>query len=104
DIPKILTLLSASSRTPAFAVLIFNTADRPNSSDALNLQFSMENGRIGFDWVLMAPRNIEDKEALGQYIKGRGYTYAEETLNKVSYLRVEKGDLGQLADDVITKF
>ena len=104
DIPHILKLLSASSRTPAFAVLIFNTPDRPNSEGALNLQISMENGRPGLDWVLLGPRNKEDTNALGQYIQRRGYTYSERQMNKVDYLRVEEGDLIQLADDIITKF
>jgi len=104
DIPRIINLLSTSSRAPAFAVLMFNTADRPNAQDALNLQFSMENGRVGLDWVLLGPRNIEDKDALSQYIRRRGYSYSEETQNKVTYLRIEDGDLAQLGDDIITKF
>ena len=62
-----------------------------------NLQYSIENGRLGFDWVLMAPQNVKDETSLLDFIKQLGYTPSKREMNDVRYLRVEgKGaeDLG----------
>jgi hypothetical protein len=103
DIPHVLAKVSTATRTPAFAELVFTTPDRPNPRDAVNLQFSLENGRPGFDWVLLAPRNIEDKASFVAYLKRRGYSFSERTKNGVTYLRIEDGDLAQLCADVVTR-
>lgn len=101
DIPHILAKVSTASRTPAFATLVFTTPDRPSPTDAVNLQFSRENGRVGFDWVLRSTRNIEDKAAFVGFITRRGYSFSERTLHGVTYLRIEDGDLAQLCTDVV---
>jgi hypothetical protein len=102
DIPHVLAKVSTATRTPAFAVFIFTTPDRPNRRDAVNLQFSLENGRPGFDWVLLAPRNIEDKASFVGFAERRGYSFTERTKNGVPYLRVENGDLAELCAEVVT--
>ena len=103
DIPRILAAVSASNRTPTFAAFLFTTPDQPDSKDAVNLQFSLENGRVGFDWVLLAPRNIKDKESFIEYVRRRGYSLSERKMNNVAYLRIEDGDLAQLCSDVVTR-
>ena len=103
DIPHVLAKVSTATRTPAFAEFIFTTPDRPNPRDAVNLQFSLENGRPGFDWILLAPRNIEDKASFVGYVTRRGYSLSERTKNGVTYLRIEDGDLAQLCADVVTR-
>jgi hypothetical protein len=102
DLPRVLTAVAASTRTPAFAAFVFTTADQPDDKDAVNLQFSLENGRAGFDWVLLAPGNIKDKESFIEYVRRRGYSYSERKVNRVAYLRVEDGDLARLCSEVIT--
>lgn len=103
DIPHVLAKVSTATRTPAFAEFVFTTPDRPDARDAVNLQFSLENGRAGLDWVLLAPRNIEDKASFEGYVIRRGYSFSERTKNGVSYLRIEDGDLAQLCSDVVTR-
>jgi hypothetical protein len=100
EIPRVLAAVSASTRTPTFAAFAFTTSD----GTAVNLQFSLEDGRPGFDWVLLAPGNIRDKDGFIAFVLGRGYSYIERTMNGVTYLRVEDGDLAQLCSDVITRF
>ena len=103
EFPRILAAVSASTRTPTFAAFVFTTPDQPEPKDAVNLQFSLENGRAGFDWVLLAPRNIKDKESFVEYLGRRGYSYSERKMNGVAYLRIEDGDLAQLCSDVVTR-
>jgi hypothetical protein len=102
-IPALLAKLRLASATPAFAVLMFTTPERPSDSDAINVQFSMEHGRPGFEWVLLAPRNIEDKQRYLDFARRAGFAPKEMAMNGVSYLRVEDGDLARLCIDVITK-
>jgi hypothetical protein len=102
-VPALVAKLSMSSATPAFAVLMFTTPDRPSESDAINIQFSMEHGRPGFDWVLLAPRNKEDKQRYLDFARRAGFSPKETDMNGVSYLRVEEGDLARLCVDVITR-
>jgi len=103
DIPHVLSKVSAASRTPAFAEFVFTTPDRPATNDAVHLRLSLENGHAGVDWVLVEPRNIEDKDAFVAFAKRRGYSLAERTNNGASYLRIEDGDLAEVCAEVITK-
>lgn len=102
DIPRVLAKVSTAKRTPAFAAIVFTTPDRPNPTDAVNLQFSLENGRVGFDWVLLGQRNIEDKATFVGFVTRRGYSFTERTENGVTSLRIEDGDLAELCADVVT--
>ena len=103
DFPRILAAVSASTRTPTFAAFVFTTPDQADPKDSVNLQFSLENGRAGFDWVLLGPRNIKDKDSFVEYLRRRGYSYSERKMNGVAYLRVEDGDLAQLGSDVYAR-
>jgi hypothetical protein len=103
DLPHVLIELSKASRTPAYAELVFTTPDRPSRRDAIHLRLSLENGHPGVDWVLIAPRNIEDKASFVGFVSRRGYSFSERTTNGISYLRIEDGDLVQLCTDVVTK-
>lgn len=105
DVPHVLQKVSGSSRSPAFAVFVFSTPGRPDPRDAVNLQFSQENGRAGFDWVLVGRRNIEDEKSFILFAQRRGYSYIERTGDGgIHYLRFEDGNLTQLCTEVITEF
>jgi hypothetical protein len=103
NLPRILATVSASTRAPTFAAFVLTTPDQPDAKDAVNLQFSLENGRAGFDWILLAPRNIKDKDRFVDFLHRQGHSYSERKMNGVAYLRIEDGDLVQLCSDVVTK-
>jgi len=105
DIPHLLQKVSSSTRSPAFAVIMFSTPGRPDPQDAVSLQFSQENGRAGFDWVLLGRRNIEDERSFILFAQRRGFSFIERTGDGgVRYLRFEDGNLIQLCTAVITEF
>ena len=58
---------------------------------------------MGFDWVLLAPRNIEDREKFKAFARSKGFVPATKAENGVSYLRVECPDAAKFATSVVTQ-
>ena len=103
--PDLIQQLSAKGGDTSFAILMFDRpSGRPGPSGSINLQYSIYNGKLGLDWVLLNPRNIADKEPLVEFIRQHGHSLAECALNGVSYLRVEDGNLTGLGIKIATEF
>lgn len=103
DLADVLGALARSTQPRAFAAFVFNSPDRPAVADALNLQFSIEDGRLGFDWVLLNRRNIKDRDRFMAFAAAAGRRPVEKVLNGVSHLRLEDGDLVGFCRSVITR-
>jgi len=107
DIPKVLAALTASRAENAFAAFVFTaadgSADPEDPDDRVNLQFSLEEGRPGFDWVLLSHSNVRDEARFTAFARDAGFNPKMEYGNGVRYLRVEDGDLVRLCQDVIVK-
>lgn len=103
DLPSLVKAMSRASAQVRYAALIFSAPDRPSGEDVLNLQLSFENGRVGFDWVLLAPRNIEDQEKFRAFARAHGVEPVARTMNGVSYLRVEHEDVARFTASVATE-
>lgn|SRR5665647_2593427 len=69
-----------------------------------NLQFSIENGTVGLDWVLLEPRNIADEVRIAEFIASKGHAVTEMGINDVEYLRVEDGDICELGLSIVEEF
>jgi len=103
DIPSIIERLSHGTGDPRYAVLMFiprDSADR----EYVNLQYSMENGVVGLDWVLLGGRNIEDAEAIKTFAAGRGHELRHRELNDVEFLRTEGPGIAELGMSLISEF
>ncbi|GAA3903551.1 hypothetical protein GCM10022276_22750 [Sphingomonas limnosediminicola] len=103
DLPALVGALSRGTAPVRWAALMFNTPDRPSDDDTLALQVSSESGKVGFDWVLLAPRNIEDQEKFKAFARSQGLVAATKSENGVSYLRVECPDAAKFAKSVATE-
>ena len=103
EIPLILERLQDTGTDGHFAAFMFFPPGRSSPKEAVNLQFSLEQFRLGLDWVLLAPSNLEGKQRFTQFATGRGHTVAEREVNNVTYLRVEDGDLAALGQAVISE-
>jgi hypothetical protein len=103
DIPRVFADVGASTSFPTYAMLSFETLDPSGGTSDVSMQFSKEDERIGFDWILLAPRNIKDESRFAEYARGLGYSpERKEADNGVKYVRVEGGDLVKLCTGVMT--
>lgn len=102
QLPAIVQALSQGTAEPRWVALMFSTPDRPSYDDAINLNLSVEDGRVGFDWVLLAPRNIEDQEKFTAFARSRGVEPHRRTMNGVSYLRVERVEITPFTTAIVT--
>jgi hypothetical protein len=101
QIPSVFDQLKANHKDASWAAFTFCPVGEPaTDQNSVNIQYSVEGGKIGFDWVLLAPRNIADKDKIVAFMKDKHYTVLEREGNGVRYLRVEDGDLVQLGKQV----
>lgn len=96
DIPAIFEKLKATGKDANFAVFCFRAPGSTLADNVVNVQFSIESGRIGFDWVLICDQNIQDKDKFVQLAERLGHKVVACEGNGVKYLRVEDGDLPKL--------
>jgi hypothetical protein len=101
EIPAVLEQLQRGEGDPRFAVFMFVPADSKDG-EPVNLQYSVEKGVVGFDWVLRSPRNIADRVAITEFAKPLGYVLAED--EKSGDLRVEGAWVAQLGIRLIRDF
>jgi len=102
DLPSLVDAMAHGSAPVRYATLIFNTPDRPSDEDALNIQISIDKGKIGFDWVLLGQRNIQDREKFVTFARSQGVEPVARSMNGVSYLRVEGADIAKFTANVVT--
>jgi hypothetical protein len=103
DIPQVISQLQQSARDGHFAVLLFVP---PGSTDGkkVNLQFSIEEGVVGLDWVLLSPPNVADREKIKEFAAKLGHSFVEREKNQVRYLRATGPDIAGLGAKIIQEF
>jgi hypothetical protein len=102
DIPAIFKKLADTKKEGSFAAFIFNPPGLPDTSESINIQFSVEGTSVGLDWILLGPANVRDRERFSQFAGSLGYTVSEREMNGVKYLRtVGTGNLPSLCEKTI---
>ena len=87
EFPALVSALQTSGRSGAFWVVLIPGTARADGCTA-NLQYSLEDGVLGVDWVLLANRNLEDKDQFLQCFRGAGaHVEEKQGRNGVRYLR-----------------
>lgn len=102
EIPAIVSHL-ARLKDGSFAVFMFKSP-LSTDGDAVNLQYSVEQGAVGLDWVLLGKTNKADKEQISAFAARMGHPMTERVMNNVHYLRAEGGDLDMLGSNIISQF
>ena len=88
EIPAVFAQLKATGSEGSFAVFI-PTPEQSDSDESVNIQFSIENGSTGLDWVLISPVNVRDREKFEDIARRSRFDYRETEMNGVRYLRTE---------------
>ena len=86
DFPSLVSALQTSGSSGSFWVVLVPGTARADGYTA-NLQYSIEDGAVGLDWVLLAQQNIEDRERFMDYVRRAGASVQEKEANGVRYLR-----------------
>jgi hypothetical protein len=103
EIPKVIGLLQQSAKNGNFVVFMFAPADSTDGN-AVNLQYSIDGGVVGFDWVLISPRNIADKAKVVEFASRLGHRLEEQEMNGVHFLRITGSGISELGAKIIQDF
>jgi hypothetical protein len=101
DISKVFDRLKTQGKDGSFAVFVFPPTPGAHADDYVNLQLSIESGRVGLDWYLIGPANVRDRGKFERFVTSLGYTVRPGEAHPVQYLRVEDGDLPRLCEQVV---
>jgi len=71
------------------------------NKESIEIQFSVENGITGLDWILESEANKEERSKIKQYFSSKGFNFHEKEMNNWRYLRIEEGDIVKLCTDLI---
>lgn len=100
DVGDVYRQISAQGVETSFAVFVIH-ARGENEDNAVEIQYSVEGGKTGVDWILMSPANIEEKSRVIQYAASRDVEWQEREMNDWLYLRIEDGDLIKFCTSLI---
>ena len=97
QVPTIIEQLRVQARDASWVAFAFDPKGEADSDETtVNLQYSVENGTVGLDWVLLGPRNRADKDKIAAFIQQLGHKAVEQESNGVKYVRVEDGNIAEL--------
>lgn len=100
DIGEIYRQISSQGVETSFAVFVI-TPPQWHAEDPVEVQFSVENGVTGLDWILLSESNKREKPRVVQYALNRGTEWRECEMNDWPYLRIEQNDLAELCVSLI---
>ena len=103
DIPAVIKQMRRGKGNPRYAVLMFVPKDS-SDGEHVNLQYSLIDGNIGMDWVLLGGRNKKDKKSITAFARHLGCELTPSELNRVKYLRYEGADLAMLGMRIVNEF
>lgn len=103
DLPQVVSQLQRTGRDGSFADILF---DPPGSKDGkkINLQYSIEDGAVGLDWLLLSPPNVADQEKIREFAAKLGHHFDGREKNQVRYLRVTGAGITELGAKIIADF
>jgi hypothetical protein len=103
DIGEVVQQLERTGSNSSYAIFAFFVSDR-NEEPHFELQFSIEDGVMGFDWTLLGDIKERDAQRFTEYARQLGHEPKLHEMNGVRYVRVDDGDLVGLCRSVMVSF
>ena len=100
ELPGVVRALREGCGHPRYAVFMFEPQDSTDG-DFVNLQYSVENGVLGLDWVLLGGRNRHDQQIIRAHAMAHGHQFEARETNGVPYLRLEGQGLCDLGKSLM---
>ncbi len=100
DIKTIYQQLETTGANESFAIFAF-FPNNEGKNNHVEIQFGIENNKIGLDWVLLGENKEQYKNKFADLAQANGYEVKNLEMNDVKYLRVENGDLVRLMEQVM---
>ncbi len=100
DTGSVFQMLKETGKNESYVIFAFNSVEALPGSH-IELQFSIENNQIGFDWVLLGEEKERDKEKFVFLAHDRGFQIQEFEGNNVRYLRIIEGNIVELCLEIM---
>jgi hypothetical protein len=97
ELAEVYSDISEQAEETSFSVFVI---PRPNQA-SIEVQFSVEKGITGLDWILESEANKEERPKVEQYFASQGFGFREKEMNNWHYLRIEEGDIVRLCTGLI---
>ncbi|MBI1752048.1 MAG: hypothetical protein HY014_05030 [Acidobacteria bacterium] len=103
DIPNVISKLKSGNSTLAWAQVIAVTDPNLKDSD-IALDYSVSDGQLEFNWCLLAPKNIEDKFVVIDFMNRNGHTPIEMVAeNGCPLIKVTGANIESLANRILVE-
>ena len=104
DIPAIVNSLATHGEDWQFVMFILPQSESSNEQD-IAVQFSVEEGAVGFDWLLDNGLGRAHRGKFEELAKRRGWSVTEREEGGIHYLRIQgmsPSDIGQVGKEVLS--
>jgi len=101
EIDNVYQQITRQAKETSFAVLIISPRDW-DPELTVEIQFSVERGITGLDWILMSESNIREKPRVIEYASAKGKNWHEQEMNNWIYLRMEDEGLVDFCKSLIS--
>jgi hypothetical protein len=92
EIPLLVDALKQTGADNSFALFLF--PEKGSSNDLCpGLQFSIEKGKLGIDYLLNSKFNVREKDKFIKFLSELNCSYAIYNVNDCEYIRTEDGFL-----------
>lgn len=102
QLPRLVAELATEKVETSWIIFAFAPpGEEDNDAAVLYLQYSIEGGKLGLDWVLLDDRNVADAQKVTAFIEHQKFVVRMREGNGVKYLRTEGNDLAVLGHKII---
>jgi len=104
QIPEVVSNLQKRKKEKAFIALAISPRGSRDENDVVNIEYRIVDGSPTFLWMLMAKRNIADKEAIKRFASDNGVNLFEIQNEGVKILFSQDSKILELGEKIIRDY